>query len=639
MPTKHRKIKRKIVTGLLLIALFIGLGVFLFSGDNAEIVKNLFRGNLTREKLRESLAGFGVRGYITIGFLSMLQVALTFLPAEPVQVMAGIGMGILKGGLVCLAGVFLGNTLIYILYKIYGDRLKEYFHKNAEFDFDAASRSKKVALVVLILYFLPAIPYGLICFFCASLNTRYPKYILLTTLGSIPSILIGVGLGHMAIAASWILSVCVFLVLIVLLVLLFRHKTAVFKRVNEFMKKRNEPYSSKTTVKKSNRFLFRFLVFFVGSYFKLKLRMHMKNNAGRLQKPSIVLCTHGSFIDFVYLGLLCKKEYPAVITARMYFYHRRLGGLLRAVGTFPKSMFSADIENAKNCLRVLSDGGVLAMMPEARLSTVGRFEGIQESTYKFIQKQGVAVYALRTHGAYFAQPKWGDKIRRGSHVEAELSPLFAEGETKGLSLDEVKKRVDEALFYDEFEWLKTRPKLRYKSKTLAKGLENVLCRCPDCGGKYTFVTQGRTISCSACGFARTLDSRYAFTQPVPFENFAQWYDWQTSEREKEIRENPDFRLESEVTLLHSCKSGKSFLEEAGKGVCTLDKTGLRYRGTENGERTERFFPLADIYRLLFGAGEDFELYVGEEIYYFRPQEKRCCVEWYIVSGLLKKIYP
>ena len=144
----------------------------------------------------------------------MFQVVLTFLPAEPVQVIAGLTFGFLKGGLVCLAGVFVGNTIIYILYRIYGQRLMEWFEHNAEFDFEAAKNSPKVAIIVFILYFLPAIPYGLICLFTASLNFKYPKYILLTTLGALPSVAIGVGLGHMVIASSWILSLCVFLVLI-----------------------------------------------------------------------------------------------------------------------------------------------------------------------------------------------------------------------------------------------------------------------------------------------------------------------------------------------------------------------------------------------------------------------------------------
>ena len=44
--------------------------------------------------------------------------------------------------------------------------------------------------------------------------------------------------------------------------------------------------------------------------------------------------------------------------------------------------------------------------------------------------------------------------------------------------------------------------------------------------------------------------------------------------------------------------------------------------------------MKQIYRLLFGAGEDFELYVGNEIYYFVPEDRRSAVEWYAASIML-----
>ena len=60
-----------------------------------------------------------------------------------------------------------------------------------------------------------------------------------------------------------------------------------------------------------------------------------------------MLCNHGSFIDFVFAGSLLSKERPHFIAARLYFYHKWLGKMLRYLGCMPKSMFTADIENAK----------------------------------------------------------------------------------------------------------------------------------------------------------------------------------------------------------------------------------------------------------------------------------------------------
>ena len=143
------------------------------------------------------------------------------------------------------------------------------------------------------------------------------------------------------------------------------------------------------------------------------VRIRTANKTGTLEGPAIVLCNHGSFLDFIYAAALIWKSKPHFVVARLYFYHSVLGWLLRKVGAFPKSMFAMDMENAKNCLTVLKNREILAMMPEARLSTTGRFEDIQSNTYSFIKKAGVDVYAIKISGDYLADPKWGKGFRRG----------------------------------------------------------------------------------------------------------------------------------------------------------------------------------------------------------------------------------
>lgn len=623
----------KLWSALAFAIVFAGLMLFLFSGDNLPILKALFTETDQKEDVRDSLSQLGWRGYITVGILAMLQVVLTFLPAEPVQVVSGIAFGFLGGFLACLAGVIIGNTVVFLLYRIYGQKLTEYFSKSVEFDFDIARRSKKVAWIIFILYFLPAIPYGMICLFAASLGIRYPRYIILTVLGSIPSIVIGVELGDLAIEASLFLSIGVFVVLLALLAVLVHYRSAIFKKLNAYMAKKNEeakvPKKPKLSILIIADQIARLL-------YRHKVKLSFKKNVKKLERPSLVLCNHCSFYDFFYAGRIIREERPNFLAARLYFYHKWLGRLMRAYGCVPKSMFTADLENAKNCLRMLANNRVIAMMPEARLSTVGRFEGIQDSTYEFIRKSGVTVYTVRVNGNYFAGPKWGDGIRRGSFVELELSPLFAAGETKELTAAEVKERVEAVLAYDEFAWLAKHPEISYRSKTLAEGLENILYLCPQCKKIGTMTTKGHTLRCEACGMETAIDDRYAFVDKKPFENFAEWYEFQTRETAKQLAADPDFAISSKVELRHSSKDGKEMTRHAGEGVCTLDRTGLTYRGTRDGEEVEKHFPLATIYRILFGAGVDFEIYEGKEIWFFVPENKRTAVLWYVVSGLLKE---
>ena len=630
---KFRNIKTKLLILLGLFVLAIGLAVFLFSGENFDLLKSIFAEKHTNDELQEKLADFGIRGYITIAILAMLQVVLPFLPAEPVQVIAGIAFGFPIGLICCTIGVFVGNLFIFIMYKIFGNRIQQYFVKNIHFDFDKASSSKKITFIIFVLYFLPAIPYGMICFLAASVGMKLPRYMIVTMLGAIPSICIGVGLGHIAIELSWIISILVFVVIITLLMMLMMKREEMFAKINNYLDAR---YTSKTVVQKCSPFVIdtayiisRIILFFKGA------KVKYTNKVGKeIENPAIVLSTHGSFVDFVFAGTLIRKKRPNFIVARLYFYKKLYAKIMRKGGCFPKSMFTSDLDSAKNCLRVLKNGDVLAMMPEARLSTAGHFEDIQEGTYAFLKKAGVPIYTIKIQGSYFASPKWGNGLRRNSYIEAELDILFTKEEVESLTVEEIKKGVEERLYYDDFEWLKTKPDLKYKSKKLAQGLENILVRCPECGKKHSIITKGRKVICQECGLTLELDDRYAFKENKYFENFAQWYHWQFEQIADDVAKNVDYTLTGKVELKLPSLDGGKMLRHGGEGVCTLNKDGLTYVGTKDGSRFEIQFPISKIYRLLFGAGEDFEVYVGNELYYFIPEEKRSCVEWYMTSILL-----
>ena len=391
---------------------------------------------------------------------------------------------------------------------------------------------------------------------------------------------------------------------------------------------------NKNTVQPVNGFVLGIVYFVLRLYFFIcGVRVKAVNKVGKPEKPAIILCNHGSFVDFIFAAKLLRKYKPNFIIARLYFYHNLLRFLLKTVGGFPKSMFAMDAESTKNSLRVLKGGGILAMMPEARLSTAGKFEDIQPGTFSFIKKSAVPVYTVKFSGDYLADPKWGKGFRRGSVVEAEFDILYTADEVKALSAEEIQKGIEERLYYDEFQWLETRPNLKFRSRRMAEGLENILTVCPTCGEKYTITTKGNKVFCEKCGYLTSMDNRYSFTGDFKFKNLSQWYEWRKALLEKEISEDENYTLTSKVEL-RSPGDGKSLTRHAGYGVCTLNRDGLTYKGTKDGEEVTLSFPLRVVYRLLFGAGVNFEIYNGTEILFFVPEEKRSAVDWYLASMIL-----
>lgn len=631
---RKRCIFDKIYVAAAVLVIIVLLAVFLFTGDNFQLLKSLFSTNITEDELRQTTEQLGWDGYLTVGLIAMLQVLCPFLPAQPVQVLAGIAYGVPIGFSCCYAGFFIGSTAILLLFRLFGNRLRKFFMKDTQIDMQTLAHSGRISIIIVLLFCIPALPYAMICFFAASIGFSFRRYTLVNSLGVIPSIIAGVGLGQMTISSDPIVTTVVFLVLIALLCVILWKRAFIFTKLSEFAVK--PPYSSKTTVRKCNRAFFSLVYVFASAYYYLRgIRVKTESKVGKkLQGPCVVLCNHGSFIDFYYSAKLLRKSNFNFISARLYFYHKWLGRIMKLLGCFPKSMFATDMESTKNCMKVIREGRMLVIMPEARLSTVGEFEDIQDRTYSFLKKLNVPVYTIKISGDYLANPKWGKGLRRGSLVEAVLDILFSPEQLQNLSLQEIKEGVETRLDYNEFAWLAERPNIRYKSKRLAEGLENILALCPVCGKQHTIRTKGHTISCEHCGELTLLNDRYGFTKGFRFENFAGWYHWQKSQLQKNIRENPQFCLRSMVQFRLPDPTGKSITRYAGDGECTLDRSGLTYNGTKDGERITKHFPIAHIYRLLFGAGENFEVYSGTEIQYFVPEEKRSAVDWYMASMIL-----
>ena len=196
--------------------------------------------------------------------------------------------------------------------------------------------------------------------------------------------------------------------------------------------------------------------------------------------------------------------------------------------------------------------------------------------------------------------------------------------------------MEERLSYDEFQWLEERPHIHYRSRKLAEGLENILTTCPSCGEKYTLTTRKNRICCQKCGMLTYVNSRYGFPEDFRFPSFAQWYDWQRETLEAQIKADLNYTLTANVEL-RLPGTGRGLTRHGGSGVCKLSRMGLVYTGTRDGEQVELTFPIFRIYRLLFGAGENFELYDGTQILYFVPEERRSAVEWYMASRCLYDI--
>ena len=76
--------------------------------------------------------------------------------------------------------------------------------------------------------------------------------------------------------------------------------------------------------------------------------------------------------------------------------------------------------------------------------------------------------------------------------------------------------------------------------------------------------------------------------------------------------------------------------EVGNGVCHLTNEGLSFKGNLNVK--EFTHKLEQLPGLAFSAGEEFECYYNNELYYFYPVENRSqCAKWSLIIDELNKM--
>ena len=171
--------------------------------------------------------------------------------------------------------------------------------------------------------------------------------------------------------------------------------------------------------------------------------------------------------------------------------------------------------------------------------------------------------------------------------------MFTPEELEKLTAEEIEDKINISLYHDDYAWNKV-AKNRYKiGDNGAEHLDDLLFFCPKCKKQHTMATEGNKIFCVSCGNGATLTDTYEL---VPFnaecvipETQTAWFNLQRMEVREEIKDE-SFELSEEVDLgvlpdFELLKNQKTS-EIVGNGKLTLNREGLTYKGTKNGEPFE-----------------------------------------------------
>jgi len=355
-----------------------------------------------------------------------------------------------------------------------------------------------------------------------------------------------------------------------------------------------------------------------------------------VEAPYVVLSNHCSVNDWYLVGEAFLPERLNFVVTRHFYSNPLLEPLFWRVGAIPKDQFTPDVGTIKDILTAAKAGGNVMIFPEGRMTPHGRTETIEKSTVKLLKKLKMPVMALHMDGAYLTRPKWS-KVDRKGRVDIKTTLLFTPRQLKEMSDDELYDRMKEVLTTDDFAWQKEN-RVRFRGGKFAEGLENLLYACPKCGGMLTTVTKGNKIECCACGNGAKLNNYYEFEKlsqdcVIP-ENIADWFDLLKKKETEAILSDENFEMRSHVVIRRPYRKKLEWLSEVGDGTLILNRNGLRFEGTQDGQPFELEVPTASMPALAFGCNQHVTLYKDGEYYSFVPDNRQESVRWSVVAELL-----
>jgi len=141
--------------------------------------------------LKGVILSYGNFSILVFILMQIFQVVIFFIPGEFIQIAGGYIFGAFPGAVISLVGITLGSVIVYLISNSYGKPYVEKIMMKKKVKF-----FKKILTVgskknvVFIFYLIPGIPKDALAYICGISNISFKEFIIYSTLGRIPAIVI-----------------------------------------------------------------------------------------------------------------------------------------------------------------------------------------------------------------------------------------------------------------------------------------------------------------------------------------------------------------------------------------------------------------------------------------------------------------
>ena len=226
----------KIILMIFVVIIFIGVIIYLFP-----VMKDLS----TKEgqiAFRDKVESSGFWGMLSLFGLQVANIFLIVVPGEPIEIIAGMCYGAFWGTIFVMVSACIITIGIFFLVRKLGRKFVYDFCSKERIEKIENSKlfrnPKKIEMIMLILFLIPGTPKDLLVYLGGLLPIKASRFILISTLARIPSIISSTIAGDQLAVGQWQLGLILYaaIIVLVLIIIFIYNKFDKDKTTDEILK-------------------------------------------------------------------------------------------------------------------------------------------------------------------------------------------------------------------------------------------------------------------------------------------------------------------------------------------------------------------------------------------------------------------
>ena len=173
---------------------------------------------------KEKVMYSGIYGMLLLFVIQISQIFLFILPGEPIEILAGMCYGWIWGTIFIMVSSAIIASLIFMLVRKIGKQFVYDFSDEEKIKKIENSKlfknPKKIEIVLFILFLIPGTPKDLLTYISGLLPIKMSRFVLLSTIARIPSIVTSTIAGANIAVGDWRKAILLYILIVAIVVIL-----------------------------------------------------------------------------------------------------------------------------------------------------------------------------------------------------------------------------------------------------------------------------------------------------------------------------------------------------------------------------------------------------------------------------------